>query len=300
MSFADRIPSRAAPLPRPAAYLLAAAVIGLALFASGTPSPLYGTYAQLWGFSSLVLTLVYATYAFGVLASLILAGRLSDEVGRRPVLIVAARHPRGGHGPLHGRRLGRLALRRPRHPGPGDRPRPERRRGRPARPPPRPRPGRRRPHQRRRLDDRDGQRRPPPRPRSSSTCPPRGSSPTSSCWSSSCRPGRHLAPARAGRGRPRRPLPPHPAAALRAAGRPPAVPAGVAGGALLVVARRPLPLARPASSRRSSSAPTTTWSPGSASSSWPGPPRSPSSPSAARCPGPAPPTARWRWPPGWR
>lgn len=89
MSFANRIPAARHPLPRPAAYLLAAAAIGLALFASGTPSPLYGTYAELWGFDSLVLTLVYATYAFGVLASLILAGRLSDEVGRRPVLIVA-------------------------------------------------------------------------------------------------------------------------------------------------------------------------------------------------------------------
>ncbi len=64
-------------------------MIGLALFASGTPSPLYGTYRELWGFSPLVLTLVYATYAFGVLAALLLAGRLSDEVGRRPVLLAA-------------------------------------------------------------------------------------------------------------------------------------------------------------------------------------------------------------------
>ncbi|MBS1879418.1 MAG: MFS transporter [Actinobacteria bacterium] len=89
MSFANRIPPARRPLPRPAAYLLAAAAISLALFASGTPSPLYDTYAELWGFDALVLTLVYATYAFGVLAALILAGRLSDEVGRRPVLIVA-------------------------------------------------------------------------------------------------------------------------------------------------------------------------------------------------------------------
>lgn len=89
MSFANRIPAARHPLSRRAAYLLAAATIGLALFASGTPSPLYGTYAELWNFDALVLTLVYATYAFGVLASLILAGRLSDEVGRRPVLIVA-------------------------------------------------------------------------------------------------------------------------------------------------------------------------------------------------------------------
>jgi predicted MFS family arabinose efflux permease len=71
------------------AFGLVAAIIGLALFASGTPSPLYGTYRELWGFSPVVLTLVYATYAFGVLAALVLAGRISDEVGRRPVLLVA-------------------------------------------------------------------------------------------------------------------------------------------------------------------------------------------------------------------
>jgi MFS family permease len=71
------------------AYVLSASVIGLALFASVTPSPLYGTYSQLWGFSPAVLTLVFATYAFGVLTTLVLAGRVSDEVGRRPVLLVA-------------------------------------------------------------------------------------------------------------------------------------------------------------------------------------------------------------------
>jgi MFS family permease len=76
-------------LSQPMAYALAAAVIGLALFASATPSPLYETYSELWDFSSVVLTLVYATYAFGVLGSLLLAGRVSDEVGRRPVLLIA-------------------------------------------------------------------------------------------------------------------------------------------------------------------------------------------------------------------
>jgi MFS family permease len=71
------------------AYALSGGIIGLALFASGTPSPLYGIYRQLWGFSPVVLTLIYSTYAFGVLASLILAGRISDDVGRRPVLLAA-------------------------------------------------------------------------------------------------------------------------------------------------------------------------------------------------------------------
>jgi predicted MFS family arabinose efflux permease len=87
-------PTSASALPRrvlsgPLAYALVAGIIGLALFASGTPSPLYGIYRELWGFSPLVLTLVYATYAFGVLAALILAGRVSDDVGRRPVLLAA-------------------------------------------------------------------------------------------------------------------------------------------------------------------------------------------------------------------
>src|SRR6478752_10465000 len=76
-------------LSPPIAYGLAGAIIGLALFASGTPSPLYGIYRELWHFSPLTLTLVYATYAFGVLATLLLAGRVSDDVGRRPVLLVA-------------------------------------------------------------------------------------------------------------------------------------------------------------------------------------------------------------------
>jgi MFS family permease len=81
--------TRRRTLPPRAAYALVGAVIGLALFASATPSPLYEIYRDLWGFSQIVLTLVYAIYAFGVLAALLLAGRVSDEVGRRPVLLVA-------------------------------------------------------------------------------------------------------------------------------------------------------------------------------------------------------------------
>jgi MFS family permease len=86
----SRRPGAAArTLSQPAAYALSAAIIGAALFASATPSPLYESYARLWGFSSVVLTLVYATYAIGVLAALLLAGRVSDAAGRRPVLTIA-------------------------------------------------------------------------------------------------------------------------------------------------------------------------------------------------------------------
>src|SRR5712671_1253374 len=79
---------RRALSPR-AGYAVAALVVGLGLFASVTPSPLYRSYSVLWHFSPLTLTLIYATYAFGVLASLLLAGGVSDDVGRRPVLLVA-------------------------------------------------------------------------------------------------------------------------------------------------------------------------------------------------------------------
>jgi MFS family permease len=74
-------------LPAPLDFALVSGIIALALFASATPSPLYADYAASWHFSTPVLTAVYAVYAFGVLASLLLIGRLSDEIGRRPVLI---------------------------------------------------------------------------------------------------------------------------------------------------------------------------------------------------------------------
>src|SRR5213082_2040236 len=69
---AGRILSPGRTLSQRLAYALSAAIIGAALFASATPSPLYQTYARLWGFSSVLLTLVYATYAIGVLAATVL------------------------------------------------------------------------------------------------------------------------------------------------------------------------------------------------------------------------------------
>jgi len=69
--------------------MVAAFTVGLTQFASVVPSPLYHSYAALWGFSAMTLTLIYATYAAGILIVLLLAGRVSDEVGRRPVLLVA-------------------------------------------------------------------------------------------------------------------------------------------------------------------------------------------------------------------
>ncbi|MCW2925692.1 MAG: major facilitator superfamily 1 [Thermoleophilia bacterium] len=60
-----------------------------ALSASTMPTPLYGLWQERWGFSPLSLTEVYAVYAIGVLVALVLAGGLSDAIGRRPVILAA-------------------------------------------------------------------------------------------------------------------------------------------------------------------------------------------------------------------
>src|ERR1700722_14713555 len=54
------------------AYLLTAMMLGTTL-----PTPLYVIYQEQWHFSSWLITLIYASYAAGVLTSLLLAGRSS-------------------------------------------------------------------------------------------------------------------------------------------------------------------------------------------------------------------------------
>jgi MFS family permease len=49
-------------------------------------SPLYHVYAARFGFSPLVLTAIFSTYAIVLVPALVLFGRLSDRFGRRPVL----------------------------------------------------------------------------------------------------------------------------------------------------------------------------------------------------------------------
>lgn len=55
---------------------------------SNLPSPLYSEYQELYGFSSIVLTLIFAVYAFVLIPSLWLFGQLSDHIGRKKVLLL--------------------------------------------------------------------------------------------------------------------------------------------------------------------------------------------------------------------
>lgn len=75
-------------LSRPAAFWLLAGLLCWLLFAASAPSPLYPIYQELWRFQPAMLTLVYGMYAFGALGALLLTGRISDYVGRRPVASV--------------------------------------------------------------------------------------------------------------------------------------------------------------------------------------------------------------------
>ncbi|CAO0832686.1 MFS transporter OS=Streptomyces microflavus OX=1919 GN=G3I39_21550 PE=4 SV=1 [Streptomyces microflavus] len=70
-------------------YPAAAAVFAIGMAGTTLPTPLYGLYREGLGFSELMVTVVFAVYALGVIATLLLAGNVSDETGRRPVLLAA-------------------------------------------------------------------------------------------------------------------------------------------------------------------------------------------------------------------
>lgn len=76
-------------IPRPVAFGVVGATVATFLAASSAPSPLYPAYEQAFGFSATTLTLVFAVYVLALLGALLVVGRLSDHVGRRPVLAAA-------------------------------------------------------------------------------------------------------------------------------------------------------------------------------------------------------------------
>ncbi len=76
-------------LSRDAGFWLVGSVLVLMLFSSSVPSPMYVIYQQRWQMSATMLTVVFAIYAIGILASLLIFGSLSDQIGRRPVLLAS-------------------------------------------------------------------------------------------------------------------------------------------------------------------------------------------------------------------
>jgi len=64
------------------AYAFAAIMLGTTM-----PSPMYALYSAELHFAVAETTVIYATYAGGVLAALLIFGSWSDAIGRRPVLL---------------------------------------------------------------------------------------------------------------------------------------------------------------------------------------------------------------------
>jgi MFS family permease len=65
------------------AYAFLVTMVGTTL-----PTPLYPLFEQRYSFGELMVTVIFAVYAFGVIAGLLAFGNVSDEIGRKPVLLL--------------------------------------------------------------------------------------------------------------------------------------------------------------------------------------------------------------------
>lgn len=66
---------------------LVAAAFAVTMMGTTLPTPLYVLYQQEFGFSTLMITVIFATYAVGVVVALLCCGHVSDEIGRRRTLL---------------------------------------------------------------------------------------------------------------------------------------------------------------------------------------------------------------------
>ena len=83
-----RSPSRSRAAHGAGFWVIAAAFLLVMAF-STIPTPLYSLYQARDGFATFLLTVIFAVYAVGVIASLYLAGHISDWLGRRRIILIA-------------------------------------------------------------------------------------------------------------------------------------------------------------------------------------------------------------------
>ena len=67
----------------------AATAICVSYILSTLPTPLYPIYEQAFHFSQIMLTVIYAVYVVGTVTAMFFFGRLSDQVGRRLVVLIS-------------------------------------------------------------------------------------------------------------------------------------------------------------------------------------------------------------------
>ena len=78
---------RRAVVGRRLAFVLVAYAFAVTMLGTTLPTPLYPIYRAEMGFSELIVTVIFAVYAAGVIAALVLAGGWSDRLGRRRMLL---------------------------------------------------------------------------------------------------------------------------------------------------------------------------------------------------------------------
>lgn len=81
--------TEAGKAPGGAVYLGVVFAFALGMIGTTMPTPLYPLYQQAYGYSQLMITVIFAVYALGVLGALLVTGRWSDQLGRRPLLLAA-------------------------------------------------------------------------------------------------------------------------------------------------------------------------------------------------------------------
>lgn len=70
-----------------AMHVFAAVTLAAMLAGSAAPTPLYHLYQESWSLPPVMLTVIFAIYALVLLATLLTVGKLSDYIGRRPVIL---------------------------------------------------------------------------------------------------------------------------------------------------------------------------------------------------------------------
>jgi MFS family permease len=78
--------------PSPSALRMTAySFLGAVLISatSSAPTPLYHLYQELFHLSPAMITLIFGSYSFALLAALLTVGGLSDYLGRRPLILLA-------------------------------------------------------------------------------------------------------------------------------------------------------------------------------------------------------------------
>jgi len=80
---------REEPVTSSAAIRSVGAMVALMFMSSTLLTPLYSVYRAAFHFSGVVLTLLYSVYVIGNLTALLFFGRISDQIGRRPVALGA-------------------------------------------------------------------------------------------------------------------------------------------------------------------------------------------------------------------